>query len=448
MGSERQHSAGHVERIETSWGKKRYIAGARGAAAVVGLCTHVVAIRILEVSDFAAIALALGVIEIATALLSFGLPESLTRELSARSRADGTPLIRFAFCVTIIGAVVGGLATLATTPLTSEALGATDAASLLVLGVPFVGLMLSSRIATAILRGFGVYGPLLTAQIAFPVVRLAAVAVLAGVFGLQGYWVALIGTELLSATFLLAAIVHTQPGCAPTSLRDLFNRDAYEDLQQVSQLDYGNNLSATAWMRLPFILGALILPETAVGAAAIAQGLAMRLGLASEITSALVLPRLTAARTTGPSAFLRALRREGSEVLAILGLTVAAALLAWHFAGEAVLGAKWNTVGGLFYAFVAIQVVLILTVVAKRAVIVPTKATEGLLLPLVLARACVVVLVLALAMSGMVDRQVLPTAMLVTASSVAAIMIWRALRVVTELKPNDALASASAPSRG
>lgn len=436
------------ERVESSWGKKRYLAGARGVAAIVGVCTHLVTIRLLEISDFAAIALALGVIEIATAFLSFGLPESLTRELSARGRGDGAPLIRFAFAVALVGATLGGVLTAAAVPLTTLASGPSEAASLLFLGIPFVGVLLSSRISTAVLRGFGAYGPLLASQITFPVVRLGTVALVASLFGLEGYWAALISTELLNAVFLIGAIRRIEPAALPTRPKDLWNREAYDELRAVSHLDYGNNLSSTAWMRLPFILGAVLLPETVVGAAAVAHGLAMRLGLASEITAALVLPRLTAALANGPTAYLRALRREGSEVIAILGLTVVAATLAWHFAGEIALGPKWTTVGDLFYAFVGIQAVLILTAVAKRSVIVPAKATEGLLLPLVLVRACVVVLVPALAVSGLADRQVLPTAMFITACGVATIMTWRSLRVVTEMKPNGVLASAGAPTRG
>ena len=337
-------------------------------------------IRWLSLSDYAVIGVAEASVAIIVALLVLGIEEGLTREIAFTSdHDDQTDLISavIAFRLRFCGLAV---AVMILVGLVSRYLLADPRIAVAVwCCVPLVVIQMLHSLAYASLAGLGRYGGLLSMQVIQSLVRLGLILLLVPFCGLWGYFVAQtverLPLLLFSLPHLITALCRLDLGVS--SLSSQF--ETLSRLREISSLNYFNHLTTEIWQRLPIFVGAIFLPAHVIGAVTIAQSLGRRLSVVNQSLSTFQVARMSSALRDGVQSFTNAVRRELWVVITCNVLAACAACIAWLCIGAQVVGAeKYESVGGLVYAFIAFQLMHAITNVTKRSIIVPTKKTQGL----------------------------------------------------------------------
>ena len=337
------------------WGRTEYYLFGRIAILLVGFAAQLLAIREIPVKDFTVVAVCLGTSELLVAVLGFGWASALNREIAYSPTPGrvrellGRTLSRDAIYGTATALAILFLAGV-TRNLTEGSL-ITDGL-LTVAFLPLLSVALNHMLGA--MRGLQLYGNALAVQAAGAVARLAGIALLTPYLGVQGM---LISASLAEFVAVIAASATVWTWLSKRSHEAIPEPLAPDSsFLQISRFSYANNLSATAWARLPFIFASFVLPEHIVGAATVAQRLARRIGLLGDVATSLKMPKLTKILSTEPDLFPKASLKASAE---LAGLTILAGLLlylGWNYAAPlAVSGENVDRISPVLAAFILIQ---------------------------------------------------------------------------------------------
>ena len=256
-------------------------------------------------------------------------------------------------------------------------------------------------------------------------------------YGIEGYFVGAVITQMLTSTYLLNLSISHSP-LATTHRYRLGDPRPLSRLKDVSLLSYAANLTSMAWSRLPILIAGGFLSQDLIGAISAVQNLAFRLKIVNEAITIFVTPTLSRVYIQSRAAFKSTFRRELLEAIALnLG---AAALVAglWHWYGRLLVGPeKWHFIGSLFYAFIGIELLLAFTGLLQKFVIVPAKRTEGLVISYISLRTVSFVLLALLIVFDFPARLVIPVSLAIPAAALALCLSLRTKAVLASIGQSD-----------
>jgi len=415
----------------SEWGQKRYFLFVRIISAVFGVGTTIVLIRLLSIEAFAVIVVIEGVVEILKRVLGFGLGEALSREMAAEdSTFQRRQLLAYVLKVKLKLGVCAGIVLTVFAFVSVLIYDDPRVKSLFLINIPLLLFMFPQQGGQAGIRGMGHFGHLLVLQMGASFLNMVFVIVFSYFFSVYGYFIGRLvcnGVLLALTLWFLKDMLQ-----GDVSMEERTPMDApLSQLWDVSVFSYASGVALKAWERLPFIIGAAVLPAQAVGVAAVALKFTNRINLGNQAFTNFLAPLMTRKWVFQREGFTKHVAKEVGQIFLFNLLVGIFICLVWRFGGEKIIQAeKVDSVGMVFYAFVGLQLLLGVVNILKRLVIIPSKKLDRLLPPLIVLRLSVLPIMFLAMVSGVQQKWIIPVSLILSSVLILLLFVFRSRTIL------------------